>query len=573
MKNLKLYGQLALTAGLLLAASTSRAQTATLTDLGSTGSVTPTPGTYDISQLTVPGGANSPGGLNYYTDNGTPPGQTFLTGSSPNGYVLTSLTLATAGNGGNLPAGGQVYQLWIYSISGSTATLVTTINSQAGFILNASETDWLQWTGLGITLQPNTQYAYAFGRIGSGAGWMNLANVSGGLYPNGKVGLFPKGSGSVNYGSATGYSASFDIGLTLPSAPIPNSPASSPSYSSLGIPAGTPVTLTASSAGLQPISYQWQTDGGLGAGFSNILGATSTNLVVNTSNLTPGTYNFDYVAVNALGSATSSVVSVVIVSQAMVDVGTTAPTPGPNDISQLVTGNVSQDGLNYYTDDGASHGNWAGQSFTTGTNSNGYLLQNLYWLSGGGSASAFSTWQLYDLYIYQVSGNFATLVSSYQMYGGGTSGDWLKFTGLSTPLAPNATYAYTFGRDATATGWQAIYAESGNPYPGGQILTIANASLTGGPITYGTTGNSDSVFDLNLVISQKPNASLPTYTPFVNPIYGDTPVTLSEAGVGTPPLSYQWLSDNGTGGALVPVAGATSTNLVVTVPGSNTTYN
>jgi len=578
MTTKKLYGKLLLAGSLLLSATgIAQAQTATLLDLGSTASFTPTPGPYDISQLTIPTGASSPGGLNYYTDNGTPPGQTFTTGSNANGYVLTTLAMATAGNGGNLPANGQVYVLYIYSVSGTTATLLTTINSQANFPLTAATTDWLQWTNLGVTLQPNTEYAYAFGRIGSGAGWMNMANVAGNLYAGGQVGLFPKGGGAANLGNATaaGFDASFDIGLTEPSAPIPSAPASNPSYSGLGILAGTQVTLSASSAGLKPITYQWQTDGGTGGALVNIPGATGTNLVVNTTGWAVGTYQYDYVAQNSLGNATSGTAAITIVPYAMVDIGTNAPTPGANDISQLQTGNYNADGMNYYTDNGAGHGNWCGQTFTTGNNNNGYLLQNISWLSGGGSASAFSTWQLYDLYFYSISanGSTATLVANYQMYGGGTSGDWIQFSGISVPLAPNAHYAYTFGRDATATGWQSIYAEGGNPYPGGQIITIANANTNGGPVTYGASGNSDEVFNLNLVVSQKPFASTPTYTPFVNPIYGSTPVTLNEVGVGTPPLSYQWLSDNGTGGALVPVSGATSTNLVVTPNGSLPTYN
>jgi len=63
---------------------------ATLTDFGVTA---PTPGVDDVSQLTTPLGANNPDGMNYYFDNGTPPGQTFTTGPNPAGYVLNSLSL------------------------------------------------------------------------------------------------------------------------------------------------------------------------------------------------------------------------------------------------------------------------------------------------------------------------------------------------------------------------------------------------------------------------------------------------------------------------------------------------
>jgi len=67
----------------------------------------PTPGSDDISQLLTDNGSpDKPDTLNYYFDNGTPPGQTFTTGNNPNGYVLNSLYIRTAGLG-NLPAGGQ----------------------------------------------------------------------------------------------------------------------------------------------------------------------------------------------------------------------------------------------------------------------------------------------------------------------------------------------------------------------------------------------------------------------------------------------------------------------------------
>ena len=59
---------------------------AVLTDIGVT---MPTPADTAISQL-ITGGVNSPDSLNYYFDNGWPPGQTFTTGSNPGGYTLTT---------------------------------------------------------------------------------------------------------------------------------------------------------------------------------------------------------------------------------------------------------------------------------------------------------------------------------------------------------------------------------------------------------------------------------------------------------------------------------------------------
>jgi Concanavalin A-like lectin/glucanases superfamily/Immunoglobulin I-set domain len=547
----------------LLLTTAAQAQVV-LTDIGASA---PTPGANDISQLTVPSGANNPDGLNYYFDNGNPPGQTFTTGTNPNGYVLTSLAIKTAGNG-NLPAAGQAYVLYIYSVSGSAATLVATYTSQAGFTF--TETDWLQWTGLGATLEPNAQYAYSLHRVTTG--WENLANITGNLYAGGEVVLIPTAGGTMTLGSSHSFDATFDIGLTLPAAPIPNQPIESPAFGSGGIVAGTSVTLTATAAGSTPIGFQWQTDGGSGGALTNIPGAIGTNLVVNTTGFALGAYQYDFVATNSLGTNTSPAATITIAPVAMMDIGTNAPTPGPVDISQLLNTTQNDDGFNYYTDDGAGHANWTGQTFATGTNSNGYLLQTLAWKSAG-NGNSFGNWQLYDLYFYSIStdGNTATLIASYQGYGGGVENDWFQWQGLSVGLAPNQVYAYTFGRDATAGGWEHIGNQGGNPYAGGQLITIANANTNGGPITYGTTGNSDTTFDLGLVVSQKPFASPPTYTPFVNPIYAATPVTLQETGVGTPPLTYQWLTDNGTGGALVSVGGATGSSLVVNTTAG--TYN
>ena len=192
-------------------------------------------------------------------------------------------------------------------------------------------------------------------------------------------------------------------------------------------------------------------------------------------------------------------------------------------------------------------------------------MNSLAWLSAA-NGNAFPTVQLYDLYIYSVSGSTATQIASYQAYGGGTENDWFQWVGLSVALLPNTQYAYAFGRDATSTGWEHIGDESGNPYAGGQICTVP--SPTGGTVTYGNSGTSDAVFDIGLTVSSKPFATLPTYTPSANPVYAGTTVTLNEAAIGPPPLNYQWLADNGTGtNNLAQVSGATSSNLAVNTTG------
>ncbi len=554
---------LALAAGLVLTL-TAKAQVV-LTDIGPTA---PTPGPNDISQLTAATAAQKPDNLNYYFDNSSPPGQTFTTGANPQGYVLTTLSILTAGGGGSLPAGGQAYVLYLYTVSGSTATLLTSFTSANNFTF--VETDWLQWTGMGVTLQPNTQYAYTLHRVTTG--WENLSSVTPNPYAGGEVCLIPTAGGTIAFGSSHSFDATFVVGLGLPAAPIPNPPGETPAYGSGGIVAGASVKLTASAAGSTPMYYYWQTDGGSGGALTNIPGATGSNFVVNTIGFALGTYQYSFLASNSLGTAQSSPLGIVIAPVAMMDIGSNAPVTGPDDISQLLNTNQQDDGVNYYTDNGAGHNIWSGQTFTTGTNPNGYLLQTMAWKSAG-NGSSFGNWQPYNIYFYSISadGTTGTLIANYQGYGGGIENDWFQWQGLSVPLAPNTVYGYTFGRandgPTSSTGWEHMGTQGGNPYSGGQIMNVGGGNPTNGPVTYGPSGNSDATFSLGIVVSQKPNAAVPLYTPNLSSFYAGTPVTLQEIAVGTPPLTYQWLTDNGTGGTLTPVGGATSTNLALNTSG------
>ena len=93
----------------------------------------------------------------------------------------------------------------------------------------------------------------------------------------------------------------------------------------------------------------------------------------------------------------------------------------------LFRSSQNDDGVNYYTDNGAGHNIWSGQSFTTGSNPNGYLLQTMSWKIAG-NGNSFGNWQPYDLFFYSISpdGTTATLVAKYQGYGGGVENDWFQ---------------------------------------------------------------------------------------------------------------------------------------------------
>jgi len=283
---------LAITATLLSAVAT-QAQVV-LTDIGATA---PTPGANDISQLT--GGGGNPPGLNYYWDNGANngattgyTGQSFTTLNNAQGYILTSVAIQTAGGGGGTPLQSQSFTLAIYQLSGTGLTNATLLATYTATSALGAEGDWMQWTNLGVSLQPSTTYAYGFGRSpGSPGDWELMSTATNLPYAGGQACEIRDAGGRVTYSTtANTYDATFDIGLSLPAAPIANQPTESPTGANLGVLAGTTVTLTASAAGSTPIAYQWQTDGGSGGTLTDIPGATGTNLLVNTTGFTNGVW-------------------------------------------------------------------------------------------------------------------------------------------------------------------------------------------------------------------------------------------------------------------------------------------
>jgi hypothetical protein len=179
--------------GLALA---SEAQT--LTDIGAGN---PAPGGYDISQLSTNGNQQltTSGGFNYFTDNASPPGQTFTTGSNP--LVLTAVSIRTGSSPLNSGGGGlgpQPYQLQLFSVSGSTANLIGTYASPATFTY--TDGDWLRWGTLFVGLATNSTYAYTFTRVSNG--WDGLAVASGNPYPGGEAVLIPPAGGAVTFQSS-----------------------------------------------------------------------------------------------------------------------------------------------------------------------------------------------------------------------------------------------------------------------------------------------------------------------------------------------------------------------------------
>ena len=205
-------------------AGSSYAQT--LTDLGP---AAPSPGTDDISQLSTSGNQTWPDGINYFTDNSPPVGQTFTTGS--NALNLASVAIKTAGlnsgGGYGTPATTPTYYLRIYSISGSTATLLISFSAaNPGF----TDGDWLKWSGLNVPLGTNKTYAFTFGRQPSGGGYAALA-VATNAYSGGEIATIPTDGGTITTGSSHKFDAVFDLGFRAAPTNIPASmPLPLPTY-------------------------------------------------------------------------------------------------------------------------------------------------------------------------------------------------------------------------------------------------------------------------------------------------------------------------------------------------------
>lgn len=190
----------------------------TLADIGA---AAPSPGTNDIYQLSTQGNQTSPDGINYYTDNNPPVGQTFTTGTNP--VSLASVAIKTAGlnsgNGYGTPASTPNYYLRIYSVSNNTASFLISFSApNPGFM----DGDWLKWSGLNVPLQTNRTYAFSFGIKPDGGGWAALA-VATNAYSGGEIVTIQINGGAMATGSSHKFDAVFDLGFRAAPTNVPAS--------------------------------------------------------------------------------------------------------------------------------------------------------------------------------------------------------------------------------------------------------------------------------------------------------------------------------------------------------------
>jgi hypothetical protein len=524
---------------LSLVAALALAETAHAAVIADFGTTAPTPGANDVAQTT---GGTDRDGLNYFSDNSTPPGQTFTTGSNPAGYGLTDLYVKTGGDNANNTGTAQTYTLRIYSVSGSTATLLSTYLTDN--LLGFTDGTWLKYSGLTNILQPNTVYAYTHQR--NTTGWDGMSAVTGNLYAGGEICLIPTGGGAISFGGTHNSDAAFMANLS----PITD-PFVFPTYintpSAVG---GSSVVISAGvGSGTQPISYQWlfSTNGGVPAKIPGATGISYTIASVQTTNA--GTYSL--MVSNRPGGVpkviTNTPASLVVrAAYTISTIGTTAPTTGTYDIAQLTVG-TDLDGLNYFDNNSTP----PGQTFTTSNNPSGYTLTAIYLKTAGNNSSGTGTAKTYTLRLYSISGSTATLISTYLSDNtvGFTDGDWLRYTGMTNILQPNTVYAFSHRQNGS--GWDQISAVLGDTYTDGQACLIPQA---GGAIVPSTSGQLDAAFQVSMVplgFVAIQNVTIASgNSPGGNSVsvYVPAPVTLAVQASGATPLHYDWQTDNGSGG-------------------------
>jgi hypothetical protein len=276
-----------------------------------------------------------------------------------------------AGNGGiNLvnPTNGQ-----FAGTTGFPGTLPPT-GDGSNYLFIGLGNDGHCWQTIG-TLQSNIVYTLtvAVGNTLSNDGGLGTISLVSGTFPGGKkLGSAPVDSTALTPGTfadstlvfTTGQHASGPLTILLegtagsgtqmiydnvrldataaPAMPTALVPAVTPSSN---VYVGTVVTLTEDPAGAAPFSYQWQADNGSGgATFSNISGANSTNLVVDTALTGVGSFEYRVVVSNSFGPSTSVPVTLAVQSGQPVLTVDALPATGSDVVGSSVTFTAVFDG-------------------------------------------------------------------------------------------------------------------------------------------------------------------------------------------------------------------------------------
>ena len=442
---------------------------ATLNDIGA---ANPTPGTYDIYQLGA-SATEAPAGLNFYDNNAnntgtTPPGQTFTTGGKAGGYILSTVSLKTSGNGSTStsPGSSTTYALYIYTVtnvSAGNATLIATYTATAAFTQN----DWLQWTNLGLALNPNSFYAFAHARTGDpGPAWERISVTNQNPYPGGRIATLPAAGGAMNFGTSSVYDMTFDLGLILAEAPatISIQPVSEAVYPGLS------ATFTVTAAGNTPLYYNWQRTGTNLADQGNISGSSTPALTISDVS-TADTNQYDVVVSNSYGVVTSSVVTLslnlapeILTQPVSLDVGV-------GETAQLSAGASASETLHYQWEAGAI-GSGVYTNLTDGGNISGSTNSTLT-ISGAGE------WNQAD-YVVVITDAAGQVISRVATVGVGTweeAGQGGIVTAVAT--SPDGAWIASGSDDATVKLWRTSDSSLSRTLAAGGLLQVT--ALAFGP--------------------------------------------------------------------------------------------
>jgi hypothetical protein len=344
---------------------------------------------------------------------------------------------------------------------------------------------------------------------------------------------------------------------------------------------GGVVNLSASASGTGPITFQWETDGGSGGAFSPISNATGTNLVVNTTGFAAGTYAYNLVAANSFGSVTSLTADVVVAapysapapaigiqfrgngnSKALTPLQLAGYVPVEFwNVDSLATGSTATNLVDY---SGASSALTVSATYHNGTWYTGtgnlptptpddILMSGGFWSASGFAIGVTNVpYSAYDVYVYMLNDNNPN--RRYELDLNGTQTNYGSvFNGNTQTGYP--PYTFDVERTQLPNGVQAH----------ADLVVFTNITGTAFQIN-GTTPDGtvamEAIEIVNSFVGPAMAGQISVYP--AGQLYTGSPLVLRENTVsGAQPLTYQWYSDNGTGGALTPVAGATGPTYTV----------